>query len=57
MKLNSFNLSEQSKKKRKRICRGIGSGKGKTGGREVKVKNQELVFQLMDLKEDKCLFI
>ena len=33
MKLNSFNLSEQNKKKRKRICRGIGSGKGKTGGR------------------------
>ena len=36
MKLNSFNLSEQNKKKRKRICRGIGSGKGKTGGRGVK---------------------
>ena len=36
MRLNSFNLSEQSKKKRKRICRGIGSGKGKTGGRGVK---------------------
>jgi large subunit ribosomal protein L15 len=36
MRLNSFNLSEQNKKKRKRICRGIGSGKGKTGGRGVK---------------------
>ena len=36
MKLNSFNLSEQVNKKRKRICRGIGSGKGKTGGRGLK---------------------
>ena len=36
MKLNSFNLSEQVNKKKKRICRGIGSGKGKTGGRGLK---------------------
>ena len=36
MKLNSFNLSEQVNKKRKRICRVIGSGKGKTGGRGLK---------------------
>ncbi len=36
MKLNNFNLSEQVNKKRKRICRGIGSGKGKTGGRGLK---------------------
>ena len=36
MKLNSFNLGEQINKKRKRICRGIGSGKGKTGGRGLK---------------------
>ena len=36
MKLNNFNLSEQVNKKRKRICRGIGSGKGKTGGRGMK---------------------
>ena len=36
MKLNSYNLSEQVNKKRKRICRGIGSGKGKTGGRGLK---------------------
>ena len=36
MKLNSLNLNELNKKKRKRICRGIGSGKGKTGGRGMK---------------------
>ena len=36
MKLNSFSLDDLSKKRRKRICRGIGSGKGKTGGRGVK---------------------
>ena len=36
MKLNSFNMSEQVNKKKKRICRGIGSGKGKTGGRGLK---------------------
>ena len=35
MKLNSLNLNDL-KKKRKRICRGIGSGKGKTGGRGMK---------------------
>ena len=36
MKLNSLNLNDLQKKKRKRICRGIGSGKGKTGGRGMK---------------------
>jgi len=36
MKLNSFNLNDSQRKKRKRICRGIGSGKGKTGGRGMK---------------------
>lgn len=34
MTLNT--LSSGKKKARKRICRGIGSGKGKTGGRGVK---------------------
>ena len=36
IELNSLNLKELNNKKRKRICRGIGSGKGKTGGRGVK---------------------
>ena len=35
MKLNEFKTTEQ-KTKRKRICRVIGSGKGKTGGRGMK---------------------
>ncbi len=35
MKLNEFKTTKQ-KVKRKRICRGIGSGKGKTGGRGMK---------------------
>ena len=35
MKLNEFKTTDQ-KTKRKRICRGIGSGKGKTGGRGMK---------------------
>ena len=35
MKLNEFKTADQ-KTKRKRICRGIGSGKGKTGGRGMK---------------------
>ncbi len=35
MKLNEFKTIDQ-KTKRKRICRGIGSGKGKTGGRGMK---------------------
>ena len=36
MKLNNLNLSDIKHKNKKRICRGIGSGKGKTGGRGVK---------------------
>ena len=35
MKLNEFKITKE-KIKRKRICRGIGSGKGKTGGRGMK---------------------
>ena len=35
MKLNEFKITDR-KTKRKRICRGIGSGKGKTGGRGMK---------------------
>ena len=35
MKLNEFKTTKE-KIKRKRICRGIGSGKGKTGGRGMK---------------------
>ena len=42
MKLNSINFS--SHKPKKRLGRGIGSGKGKTSGRGVKVKNQDLVL-------------
>tara|TARA_Y200000002_G_scaffold373732_1_gene373328 strand:- start:3279 stop:3929 length:651 start_codon:yes stop_codon:yes gene_type:complete len=36
MKLNDLNLSDVKHKSKKRICRGIGSGKGKTGGRGIK---------------------
>jgi len=36
MKLNEIGTSREKLKKRKRICRGIGSGKGKTGGRGMK---------------------
>ena len=36
MKLNDLNLSDVKYKSKKRICRGIGSGKGKTGGRGIK---------------------
>ena len=32
MRLNELKSSNEKLKKRKRICRGIGSGKGKTGG-------------------------
>ena len=35
MKLNEFKTTKENSK-RKRICRGIGSGKGKTGGRGMK---------------------
>ncbi len=33
MKLNSLSPAQGSKKNRKRVCRGMGSGIGKTGGR------------------------
>jgi large subunit ribosomal protein L15 len=36
IRLNNLQNNSGSKKARKRICRGIGSGKGKTGGRGVK---------------------
>ncbi len=36
MKLNEFKAGNKNLKKKKRICRGIGSGKGKTGGRGMK---------------------
>ncbi len=36
MNLNDLNLSDVKRKNKKRICRGIGSGKGKTGGRGIK---------------------
>ena len=36
MKLNSLNLKELNNKKKREFVRGIGSGKGKTGGRGVK---------------------
>ena len=36
MKLNTFSLNENIKKNRKRVGRGIGSGKGKTAGRGMK---------------------
>ena len=36
MKLNTFSLNEKIKKNRKRVGRGIGSGKGKTAGRGMK---------------------
>ena len=36
MKLNEIGGSKEKLKKRKRVCRGIGSGKGKTGGRGMK---------------------
>ena len=36
MRLNELKSSNEKLKKRKRICRGIGSGKGKTGGRGMK---------------------
>lgn len=36
MHLNQLTNNPGSKKNKKRLCRGIGSGKGKTGGRGVK---------------------
>ena len=44
-------------KKKMRVGRGIGSGKGKTSGRGVRVKNLDLVLLLKLLKVVKCLYI
>ena len=54
MKLNSLNLSDLTTKKRKRICRGIGSVKEKLVVEALKVRNLEQEFQLMALKVVKC---
>ena len=57
MKLNSLNLNDLQKKKEKEFVEEIDQKGGKTGGRGMKGQNLELVFQLMDLKEVRCLFI
>ena len=54
MKLNTLVKTNLSKI---RVGRGIGSGKGKTSGRVLKVKNQDLEWLLKVLKEVKCHFI
>ena len=43
MKLNEIRDNEGSTKNRMRVGRGIGSGKGKTGGRGVKGQKQRAV--------------
>ena len=48
-KLNKIN------KKKIRVGRGIGSGKGKTSARGHKGQNQDLVLQLKVLRAVKCL--
>ena len=43
-KLSLNNLSDSlSRKDRKRVGRGTGSGTGKTAGRDIKARNQDLV--------------
>ena len=54
--MNLNNLVKTNRKKI-RVGRGIGSGKGKTSARGHKVKNLDQVLQLKVLKVDKCLYI
>ena len=53
MQLN--NLIKLNKKKI-RVGRGIGSGRGKLHQGDIKVKNQDQVLLLKVLREAKCLY-
>ena len=56
MKLNELNPNLKNKPT-KRVGRGAGSGLGKTSGKGIKVKKQDLVERfVLDLKADKCQF-
>ena len=54
MELNSL---IKNNKKKIRVGRGIGSGKGKPQQEDIKDKNQDLVLLLKVLRGAKCLFI
>ena len=54
MELNSL---IKINKKKIRVGRGIGSGRGKTSLEVIKGKNQDQVLLLKVLREDKCLCI
>ncbi|BBA84850.1 50S ribosomal protein L15 [endosymbiont of Pachyrhynchus infernalis] len=49
MKLNNIHPLKNSKFKRKRICRGIGSGNGKTGGRGHKGQKSRSGYKINKL--------
>ena len=53
----TLNNREKINKKKIRVGRGIGSGKGKTSGRGVKGQNQDQVWQLKVLRVVKCLVL
>jgi ribosomal protein L15 len=53
MKINSLFNVPGSRKPRKRICRGNGSGTGRTGGRGERDRSRALVL-LSKLKEARC---
>ena len=42
MKLNELRDNEGANKKKKRVARGVGSGKGKTAGRGIKGQNSHI---------------
>ena len=54
MELNSL---IKNNKKKIRVGRGIGSGKGKTSSGAIRDKNQDPVLQLRVLKVVKCHYI
>ena len=53
MQLNSL---VKINKKKIRVGRGIGSGRGKTSSRGHKDRSQDQAYQLKVLREDKCLY-
>ena len=56
MKLNELKTPISNLKQRKRVGRGIGSGKGKTGGRGIKGQKSRTGVSIMALKGGKCLY-
>ena len=57
MKLNELRDNEGAVKKKKRVARGVGSGKGKTAGRGIKGQKSRSGVSINAMKVGKCPYL